>query len=224
LQESTHAANALQYDAFYLSLKEPFEESALEKVQEIPKILIYEEFNGHPIYRKGYKDYVLGLKKIEEINRGTSLLQWIITNVINRQLMVILPRSYRFGPGELGLNAAQGTNFSADIAIYREGILKNELLFAKYAKTPPSVVIEVDIKADESDYFTSEEDYFHKKTERLLQWGVERVIWVFSSSRRILVADNLREWRFIAWDLPFTVIDEHEINLWELMLEDGFES
>ena len=195
----------------------------MEKVQEIPKILIYEEFDGHPIYRKGYKDYVLGLKKIEEINMGTSLLQWMITNIINRQLMVILPRSYRFGPGELGLHSAKGTNFSADIAIYREGLLKNELLSAKYAKTPPSVVIEVDIKADESDYFTSEEDYFHKKTERLLLWGVERVIWVFSSSRRILVADNLREWRFIAWDLPFTVIDEHEINLWELMLEDGFE-
>ena len=208
---------------FYLSLKEPFVEPAMEKVQDIPKILIYEEFDGHPIYRKGYKDYVLGLKNIEEINMGTSELQWVIINIINNKLVMILPKGYRFGPGELGVHVGKHTNFSADIAIYRKGQLKTDLYSTKYAKIPPSVVIEVDIKADESDYFTSEEDYFHKKTERLLQWGVERVIWVFSSSRRILVADNLREWRFIAWDLPFTVIDEHEINLWDLMLEDGFE-
>lgn len=38
----------------------------------IPKILVYEEFDGHPIYRKGYKDFMLGLKTIEEINIGTS--------------------------------------------------------------------------------------------------------------------------------------------------------
>ncbi len=194
------------------------------QVSDIPKILIYEEFDGHPIYRKGYKDYVLGLKKIEEINMGTSLLQWNITNVINRHLFMVLPRSYRFGPGELGLHADKGTNFSADIAIYREGLLNEDLNSTKYAKTPPSVVIEVDIRADESNYFTSEEDYFHKKTERLLQWGVERVIWVFPSSRRILVADNLQEWKFIRWDLPFTVIDDYKMNLWDLMLEDGFQA
>ncbi len=194
------------------------------QVSDIPKILIYEEFDGHPIYRKGYKDYVLGLKKIEEFNMGTSLLQWNITNIINRHLMMILPRIYRFGPGELGLHAAKDTNFSADIAIYREGMLKNELHSTKYAKTPPSVVIEVDIRADESNYFTSEEDYFHKKTERLLEWGVERVIWVFPSSQRILVADNLQEWKFIRWDLPFTVIDDYQMNLWDLMLEDGFQA
>ena len=39
---------------------------------QIPKILIYEEFDGHPIYRKGYRDYMLGLKTIEEISMGTS--------------------------------------------------------------------------------------------------------------------------------------------------------
>ena len=67
------------------------------QVSDIPKILIYEEFDGHPIYRKGYKDYVLGLKKIEEIKMGTSKLQWALTNIINRYLMLALPRDYRFG-------------------------------------------------------------------------------------------------------------------------------
>jgi hypothetical protein len=84
------------------------------------------------------------------------------------------------------------------------------------------VVIEVAIKIDESEYFQTEEEYFHKKTERLLQWGVERVIGVFSASPRVLIADNPQKWAFISWALPFTVINNHEINSWELMLASGF--
>jgi len=190
---------------------------------QIPRILIYEEFDGHPIYRKGYKDVVLGLKKIEEINMGTSALQWFITNTINRHLLTILPQNYLCGSGELGLHLTKNTNFSADIAIFRPGQLKVGFHSTKYSDVPPDVVIEVDIKIDESEYFQNEEEYFHKKTERLLQWGVEQVIWVFSASRRVLVADNLQKWAFISWDLPFTVIDNHEIKVWELMLASGFE-
>ncbi len=107
--------------------------------------------------------------------------------------------------------------------IFREGQLQVGFHSTKYADVPPSVVIEVDIKIDESEYFQNEEEYFHKKTERLLQWGVQRVIWVFSASRRVLVADNLQKWEFNSWDLPFTIIDEHEVNLWDLMLKNGFQ-
>jgi Uma2 family endonuclease len=195
----------------------------METVSQIPKILIYEEFDGHPIYRKGYKDVMLGLKKIEEINMGTSKLQYFIISCIIKYLNRNLPESYFAGASELGLHLAKNTNFSADIAIFREGQLQVGFHSTKYADVPPSVVVEVDIKIDESEYFQNEEEYFHKKTERLLQWGVERVIWVFSSSRRVLIADNLQKWEFNSWELPFTIIDEHEINLWDLMLKNGFQ-
>ena len=190
---------------------------------QVPRILIYEEFDGHPIYRKGYKDVMLGLKKINEISVGTSTLQWFITNIINRHLQTVLPPNYLCGPGELGLHLAKNTSFSADIAIFRPGQLKVGFQSARYSDVPPNVVIEVDIKIDESEYFQNEDEYAHKKTEQLLQWGVERVIWVFPASRRVLVTDNPQKWFFISWDLPFTVIDDHEINVWELMLAGGFE-
>lgn len=194
----------------------------METTKQIPKILVYEEFDGHPIYRKGYRDFVLGLKTIEEINIGTSELQWFITNLINRHLMTILPQNYFFGSGELGLHLTQNTNFAADVAIYRPGKLDIGFHSTKYSRVPPDTIIEVDIKIDESDYFQTEEEYFHKKTERLLKWGVERVIWVFSASRRVLVADNLQEWKTISWDLPFVVIDDHEMNVWDLMRKSNF--
>lgn len=195
----------------------------MAQVKEIPKILIYEEFDGHPIYRKGYKDYVLGLKKIAEINKGTSALQAFITGSIIKYLNRTLPESYFTASCELGLHVAKNSNFSADVAIFREGRFQVGFHSTAYTDIPPDVVIEVDIKVDESEYFQSEEDYYYKKTERLLQWGVGRVIWVLSSSRRILVADNLQKWEIVSWDLPIAIIDGHEMNLWDLMLKNGFQ-
>lgn len=194
----------------------------MAQISEIPKILVYEEFDGHPIYRKGYKDYLLGLKKVEEI-MGTSALQAFITSIIIKHLNRTLPDSYFTASGELGLHLVKNTNFSADIAIFREGQFQVGFHSTNYTDTQPNVVIEVDIKADESDYFQNENEYYHKKTERLLQWGVERVIWVFPSSRRVLIADNLQKWETVSWDLPITLIDNYEVNLWELMLKNGFQ-
>ena len=134
-----------------------------------------------------------------------------------------LPDNYLYGLGELGLRISNKTNFAADITIYREDRLKVIFHSVKYEQTPPNVIIEIDIKIDESDYSQNEEEYFHKKTEKLLQWGVEKVIWVFSSSRRVLIADNLQKWEFNSWDIPFNVIDDIEMNVWELMFKSGFE-
>jgi Uma2 family endonuclease len=194
----------------------------MEEVLEIPKVLIYEEFDGHPIYRRGYKDYLLGLKKPEEIT-GTSALQYFITSTIIKYLNRHLPEGYLAGSSELGLHLVKNTNLAADIAIFREGKLQVGFHSTKYADTPPSVVIEVDIKVDESNHFDSENDYYHRKTERLLQWGVERVIWVFPTSRRVLVADNLQKWETVSWDLPVPVIDGYEMTVWDLMLKNGFQ-
>ncbi|WP_345270891.1 hypothetical protein [Nibrella viscosa] len=38
------------------------------------------------------------------------------------------------------------------------------------------------------------------------------------------LADNLQKWEFIRWDFPFTVIDNHECSVWELMLANGFDA
>lgn len=190
---------------------------------DVPRILIYEEFEGHPIYRRGYRDFMLGIKQIEEINMGTSVLQWFLTNTFTKFLNIHLPDKYILGAAELGLHVSNNSNFAADIAIYEKQKLKINLNSINYSSIPPKIVIEVDIKAEESDYFQNEEEYFHRKTEKLLEWGVEKVIWVFSKSKRILVADNLKTWSFNSWDLPINIVENYEINLWDEMLANGFE-
>ena len=183
---------------------------AMTETIQIPKILIYEEFDGHPIYRKGYRDVMLGLKTIEEIILDTNTLQFSVNFEFQKFLSRQLLDNYVISSGWLNLNHLNVTNFQTDLSIYKKGRLKNGI---RYFETPPNVFIEIDLKIDKSDYFVSEIEYFHKKTEQLLQWGVEKVIWVFSSSRRVLIADNLQKWEFNSWDIPFNVIDDIEINV-----------
>ena len=64
---------------------------AMTETIKIPKILIYEEFDGHPIYRKGYKNFMLGFKIIEEFSFGNNTLHWFITNSLIKFLHKNLP-------------------------------------------------------------------------------------------------------------------------------------
>ena len=61
--------------------------------KKIPKDYIYEEYEGTPIYRKGYKELILGLKTIDEVSIGTSTSQWFVISAILRHLFSKLPVS-----------------------------------------------------------------------------------------------------------------------------------
>ena len=112
---------------------------------------------------------MFGLKTIEEFNFGNNILHWFITSSITKFLHKNLPKNYFAGANELGLHLSHKTNFSAGIATYRDGQLKVGFHSVNYEQKPPNVIIEVDVKIDKSDYFRNEEEYFHKKTEKLLQ-------------------------------------------------------
>ncbi len=195
----------------------------MQATEILPKILVYETFDGQPIYRKGYKDFLLGIKKIAEITMGTSTLQWFITTIITKYLNRLLPDSYLAGAAELGIHVSHNTILAVDIAIFRSGVLNIGFQSVNYSEIPPNVVVEVDIKVDESEFFKSETEYFNRKTEKLLKFGVERVIWILPSSQRIMIASNLQRWEFISWDETFEIIDGLQINVWDLMLKNGFQ-
>ncbi|MFB0907105.1 MAG: hypothetical protein QMB03_02270 [Spirosomataceae bacterium] len=77
---------------------------------------------------------------------------------------------------EVGLHLSTKSNLSADIAIYGKPESTLDFPSLKYADSPPKTVIEVDIKMDIPNSFQSEDDYLKKKTEKLLEFGVEKVI------------------------------------------------
>jgi hypothetical protein len=52
------------------------------------------------------------------------------------------------------------------------------------------VVIEVDIKADTEDEEKDSFNYVNKKTEELLAFGIKKVIWIFTDSEKVLLAEK----------------------------------
>jgi len=118
----------------------------------IPKYLIYEKVFDKPIYYKNYQKILGNSKEIEKI-MGSSFLQSLLIARILRKLMRLLPEdSYELITNEAGLQFKKNNWCSVDIGIYTHQALENIVIENKYATTPPSIVIEVDTKADLSQF------------------------------------------------------------------------
>ncbi len=146
---------------------------------QIPKILIYEEFDGHPIYRKGYRDFMLGLKTIGEINMGTSTLQWFITSSLNKFLIKYLPDNYLCGSGELGLHISNKTNFVADIAIYREGQLKVGFHSIKYEKIHQMSLLKLILKLTNQNISKTRKNIFIERLKNYYNGALKKLFGFF---------------------------------------------
>lgn len=67
--------------------------------------------------------------------------------------------------------------------VYDRAVLTNDRMNIKYVDVPPKVVIEVDVKVKKEGEIT----YVFSKTKQLFDFGVERVIWVVSDLKQVLI-------------------------------------
>ena len=156
--------------------------------KEVPEHLVYEMIDGKPIYYKGFRQF-LQKENINEDAIGSSLLQSTIISKLVILLHNKIGSNHHVLTNELGLLFSKGSWRAADIAIYEKSRLDISKADNKYVEVPPKIVIEVDTKADiESikDTFA----YYNEKTEQLLDFGVERVIWIFTAPKKVLFAEQ----------------------------------
>ncbi len=186
------------------------------KRTRVPKELIYEMAHGKPVYYRDYKKVIIGTKCVEE-TMGSSFLQGQLVALIVTILMTQLDlRKYVVVTNELGFIYAPKSWRILDVAIFEKKNVKNELLSTKYVKTAPHIVIEVDTKADVKDgddMFS----YVSKKTDDLLDSGVEKVIWVLTESQKILIAEQGKQWAVAKWNDMIPVLEDITINLEQLI-------
>ncbi len=183
--------------------------------KKIPECLIYEMADNLPIYYRGYRDVVRGRKQTEEI-MGSSFIQSLIISRIFRFLIGELPQTYEILTNEIGLWFSKNSWRAADIAIYSKEKLKEIPLHNKYLDIPPKVVIEVDTKAD-LDNFTISADYYYKKIDALLMFGVEKIIWIFTDSRKVMIAESGKDWIVSNWNTELGIIDNITVNLEKIL-------
>jgi hypothetical protein len=78
------------------------------------------------------------------------------------------------------------------------------------------VNIEVDTKVELSDY-PSGHDYLHIKTQKLLDFGVQQVVWFFTPSRKVMLAHPGQPWITTNWDQPVHLLENYTFSLTELL-------
>jgi Uma2 family endonuclease len=189
---------------------------------EIPKSLIYEEYDGKPMYYRGYKDVLNQLKTLEEI-MGESDTQAIIIGVLMKFLLKNLDEDKYFViTNEVGFHLKKRSNISSDIVIYDKATLQKHVLKDKYFEIPPLAVIEVDIQADTADFGVTELDYYGLKTKKLLDFGVGEIIWFFSGIRQQFIARKNQDGIISDWDKNVTLLGEYQFSLANLLQKEGF--
>lgn len=183
--------------------------------QNIPTYLVYEIYKGKPIHYKGYKDVLKGTKHFEEIMGSSYIQSLIITRLIILLGSKISP-DFEILTSELGIKLGKNSRRAADIAILEKSKAKAIKDVNKYLEISPKYVIEVDIKASKDDIEDST-SYYYNKTDQLLDFGVECVIWIFTQSKKIMIAQKgKKNWEITDWSETFHAIENIDINLEQL--------
>lgn len=184
----------------------------------LPAHVVYEEIDGWALPYKGYKEVLAEKFKTEDI-MGSSSLQSIIIYLLNGWLFNLLNRKkYVVATNESGLRIAKNTNFANDIAIYeREGLTLND----KYFQVAPKVVVEIDVKIDLDDTPLERDlDYMLAKTQKMLDFGTERVIWIQTKTKKILVSEANKPWMMVNFTDDIELMPNIILNLAKLLSDE----
>jgi Uma2 family endonuclease len=186
----------------------------------IPKALLWEVLDGKPLYRRGYTSVLRKLKTTDDI-MGTSSYQALLMAYLNRLLIQNLDEDhYDIWTGEPGLHLKKNDNVSNDIVVHK--IVSAAHISTQYANYPPKLVVEIDIEIDPQSM--PEIEYLQKKTAKMLDFGVERVVWIFTYVRKVVVADREKKtWFMVDWDTDIELMEGINFNIQRFLDKRGID-
>lgn len=199
--------------------------SQRKKKVKIPQVLVYEVLEDQPIYYKGYRDVLDKTKTLEDI-MGCSSLQFALIDYFQRILYTAFPAfRYWIASNEAGLHIGLRDNLSTDIALYDKKVLSADKISNRYADVSPLLVIEIDVNAETDPEAGSiaMQDYVHLKIRKLLDFGVQRVIWVFTGSRTVIVAEPGKDWLTKDWGQTIELWEGEMFNVAQYLEQEGIE-
>jgi Uma2 family endonuclease len=186
--------------------------------KKVPAYLVKEEFDGVPLYYKGYRDVLSGEKTLEEIMGCSGIQSLIVTYLTILLGNKLNKKRYRVLTGEVG-SLIDKKKSSLDVAIFDKSVQTPGHLNRRYTNVPPKIVIEVDVSVENekmSDY-----DIIHFRTDKLLEMGVEKIIWIFTLDGKIMVAEKGKDWLTFDWDRDVEILDGISFNIPQYLDEEG---
>jgi hypothetical protein len=187
--------------------------------RKVPEYLVKEVLDGIPIYYKGYKAVLRKEKTSEDIMGASGLQSFIVSYIYKLLVRQLSDDFYHVFTGEAGLHLDIRNNLSGDIIIYDRTTFSNAIIDTHYLNLPPKIDIEIDVNIDTTDF--TEQTYIYRKTDRLLSWGVEKVIWVLSASKKVIVAEQGKDWLIVDWSKDIEIIDGIKFNVSQYLEKSG---
>lgn len=179
---------------------------------KVPDYLVYEVVKGKPVYYKGYKDVLNKTKTFGEITMESTLQAWLKSRLTILLGNFLLLHGYDLTTGEQGLILSKEDKRGADMAIFKEGTFAVD---EHFSRVPPEIILEIDIRADTEN--TTEFDYVLEKIADYHKFGVKKVIWIFTKSRKVMDATAGQPWLTLDWENSIEVMDGLTVNLAELV-------
>ncbi|MCE7041980.1 Uma2 family endonuclease [Dyadobacter sp. CY312] len=189
--------------------------------KNIPSVLIHEIIDGKPLYRKGYREVLAKTKKLEDI-MGSSSLQFFIIDYILGLLYPSIDRAkYLIATNEAGLHLDRRNNLAGDILIFDKDVLTIDKINKHYSSVPPKLSIEIDLDIELEDF--TENSYIAVKTKKLLEFGVEKVIWFLTESKNVMIATPNGDWQIRDWNRDVEIMNGIVCNVGNYLKEQGSE-
>ena len=193
---------------------------------KIPDYLIKEEIDGKSYAYKGYKSVLSEEKTLEEIIGSSNLQAYLVSCLLEFLFDNISRKQYKIYTNESGVHLSHKNNLACDIAIFEKEKLFANKITKHYINIPPKVVIEVDVDIESinhQDVLFMEMGYVSQKTDALLEFGVEKIIWILSESKKVLVATNDDKWYFLPWYNDIEIFDGITFNIAQFIENEGVE-
>lgn len=189
--------------------------------RKVPERLVLEVIDGKKFYYRGYKQVLNGKKNLEDIMGASGLqallLEYFTFHVLNKLNL----KKYRVFSGETGNHLGYRNNFSLDIAIFERTVLTPDKVTTKYVDVPAYCVIEIDVQAEWEDGKMSDVEFIGLKTNKLFEFGTQKLIWVLSKSKKIIVAEPNKHWSIIDWNEDIELIENITFNVGKHLAEEG---
>ena len=188
-------------------------------IAPIPNELIYEIIDGQPIHYKGYREVLSGQKTFSEIMGSSTLQAQIVSYLMFLLARTIDEEKFNVLTSEAGIHLNNRNNLAGDILIFDNDTLSVADADLHYAQVPPKIVIEVDIAADPYDMETN--TYIFKKTQNLLDFGVEKVIWITTEAKKVTIATHNEDWQTKDWNKDVEIMDGIVFNVSAYLARKG---
>mgnify|MGYP007002409583 CR=1 FL=1 len=145
----------------------------------------------------------------------------LVTYIVGLLLSKLDATLYRVLVGEVGSIPHMHIKATMDIAVFEKSVLPNSLINRRLIGVPPLVDIEVDVQVENPDLAT--EEIVQLRTQKLLDAGTKKVIWIFSLTQKITVAEQGKDWVTFDWNRDVEVVEGINFNVHQFLREEGYD-